>query len=109
MVQICDQLSFLLSGTEQLNIEVMTSISESTLQVDMDNAQLTGTVPPVYCYPGPLRISCRLQPLVASALQGRSGELTTEVLPALDNLFLEEHQASGAARHRAIQNRTSAF
>jgi hypothetical protein len=95
MVQICDQLSFLLSGIEQLSIDVPTIKSESTLQVDMDNTQWLELFH-LFTAVQTLRISCRLQSVVVSALQGLSGELATEVLPALVKLYLEECYTSGS-------------
>ena len=50
-----------------------------------------------------LNISRELQRSIVPALQGLTGERATEVLPALDGLYLEECQLSGP-QQRAIES-----
>ena len=45
-----------------------------------------------------LYICDELEPLVAATLRELTGERTMEVLPALENLFLDEFRPSGSAR-----------
>jgi hypothetical protein len=91
MVQICNQLSLLLSIVEQLDIQVDPYL-ESTWQVDVENTQWLELFRP-FTAVRTLRIYFKLQPLILPALQELTGERATEVLPALDSLYLG-YQAS---------------
>ncbi|KAH9971567.1 hypothetical protein BGW80DRAFT_1446400 [Lactifluus volemus] len=92
MAQIFNQLSFLLSGIDQLDIY---SVVASTWKVDMDDTQWLELFRPFTALQT-LRMSGPLQSLVMSALQGPGGEWAMEVLPTLDNLHLARYQASGS-------------
>ena len=94
MAQICNQLSLLLSIVEQLDIQVDPD-RESTWQVDMEDTQWLELFRP-FTAVRTLRITLELQPLILLALQELTGERATEVLPALDRLYLEEYQPSGS-------------
>ncbi len=71
-------------------------------QLDIKNAQWQEffqsfvTVKNIY-------LSKQIAPCIVSALQELAGETTTEVLPTLQNIFLEEFQPSGPV-HEAIQH-----
>jgi hypothetical protein len=85
MEQICNQLSFLLSGIERLKINGLDR-SESTWHVDMENAQwleLLSSFTAVQT----LQISCVMQALVMQGLDGAE-----PLLPALENVYLDEEQ-----------------
>ena len=86
MAQICNQLSFLSSTVEQLDIQVRSL--ESTWQVDIEDTQWLELFRP-FTAVRTLRISRALQSLIVPALQELAGERATEVLPALDSLYLE--------------------
>jgi hypothetical protein len=94
MTQICGQNSFLLSSVEQLD---MTSWDldrlESTGQVDQDDTQWLELFPP-FTAVRTLRISRGLRSLMAPALQQLAEEMATDLLPALDSLYLEEYRSS---------------
>jgi hypothetical protein len=94
MAQICNQLSLLLSIVEQLDVQVDPD-RESTWQVDMEDTQWLELFRP-FTAVRTLRITLELQPLILLALQELTGERATEVLPALDRLYLEEYQPSGS-------------
>jgi F-box-like len=93
MAQICNQLSFVLSSIEQLNIYMLASI----WQIDMDETQWLEFVHP-FTAVQTLHISHDIQLLVVSALRGLSGESATQVLPALEKLDVPGYQASGFER-----------
>ena len=94
MAQICNQLSFLPSIVEQLDINVGIYL-ESTLQVDMEDTQWLELFRP-FTAVRTLRIRYQLQSLVLPALQKLTGERATEVLPALDSLYLEVYPPPGS-------------
>ncbi|KAH9971613.1 hypothetical protein BGW80DRAFT_446408 [Lactifluus volemus] len=96
--QICSQFSFLLSGVKMLEIEGVYDDVESTWQTDMDHTQWLELFRP-FTAVQTLRISRWLQPLIVSALQGVGEEMLTEVLPALDNLYLGEYELFGSGPH----------
>jgi hypothetical protein len=92
MAQICNQLSLLPSIVEQLNIQAGSHL-ESTWQVDMDDTQWLELFRP-FTAVRTLRISLELQPLILPALQELTGDRATEMLPALDGLYLAGYQPS---------------
>ena len=94
MTQICNQVSLLMSIVEQLDIEVAPYL-ESTWQVDMEDTQWLELFRP-FTAVRTLRIPLKLQPLILPALQELTGERITEVLPALDSLYLGEYRPSGS-------------
>jgi F-box-like len=91
MAQICNQLSFLLSNVQQL--DVFSGYNFPTLEIDTDNEQWLEFLQP-FTAVRTLRISHRLQSPIMSALQELTGEVTTQVLPALNSLYLEEYERS---------------
>ena len=93
MGQICDQLLFLPSTVEQL--EVSDFNLDSNWQVDMEDTEWLKLFHP-FTAVRTLRIRRQLQPLIVPALQELTGERATEVLPALDSVYLEEYQPSGS-------------
>jgi hypothetical protein len=111
LAQICSQFSFLLSTIEQLDIVDHNNLIPletddvsrvySNPKVDMDNAQWLELFQPFIAV-HTLRISRHFQSLIMSAFQELTVEMTTEVLPALHTLYLEEHEPSGP-EHQAIQ------
>jgi hypothetical protein len=94
MAQICNQLSFLPSIVEQLNIQVPSRL-KSISQVDMEDTQWLELFRP-FTAVRTLRIRYQLQSLILPALQELTGERATEVLPALDSLYLEGYPPSGS-------------
>ena len=94
MAQIYNQISFLPSIVEQLDIQVP-SYLESISQVDMDDTQWLELFRP-FTTVRTLRIHHKLQSLIVPALQELTGERATEVFPALDNLYLREYPPSGS-------------
>ncbi|KAH9971523.1 hypothetical protein BGW80DRAFT_443372 [Lactifluus volemus] len=84
VVQICNQLSIVLSSIEVLYIEGF-GINES---LSRDEAQWLELFQP-FTAVQTLRISDNIQSRVLSALRGLSGELATQVLPALEELQLQ--------------------
>ncbi|KAI0245595.1 hypothetical protein BJV78DRAFT_280252 [Lactifluus subvellereus] len=93
MAQICNQISFLPSIVEQLDIQF--SHLESTWQVDMEDTQWLELFR-AFTAVRTLRIRRELQPLIMPSLQELAGERATEVLPALDSLYLEDYEPSGS-------------
>jgi len=91
MAQICNQLSFLLSNVQQL--DVFSGYNFPTLEIDTDNEQWLEFLQP-FTAVRTLRISHRLHSPIMSALQELTGEVTTQVLPALNSLYLEEYERS---------------
>jgi hypothetical protein len=85
MVQICAHFSFLLSGVEKLEIEAR----RTSVRADMDDAKWLEFFH-LFTSVQTLQISRRAQPCIVSALEGLSGELATNVLPALGDLYLQE-------------------
>jgi hypothetical protein len=92
MAQICNQLLLLPSIVEQLDIQVGPD-QEPTWKVDMEDTQWLELFRP-FTAVRTLRIALELQPLILLALQELTGERATEVLPALDSLYLEGYQPS---------------
>jgi hypothetical protein len=92
MAQICSQFSFLLSTVERLDIFYDGSFATS--EVEMDNIQWLELFQP-FTAVRTLCISHHLQSPIIFALQGLTGEPATEVLPALNSLYLEEYEPSG--------------
>jgi hypothetical protein len=100
MAQICNQVSLLLSMVEQLDIQV-DPYKESICQVDTGDMQWLELFRP-FTAVRTLRISLELQPLILPALQELTGDRATEVLPALDILYLAGYQPS-ESDHQAIK------
>ena len=102
MVQICNQLSesFIMSSIEHLYIiqEGDSAMFPLTLEDVMDETQWVELFHP-FTAVRTLYISHTIQSHVMSALQELRGESAMEVLPALDNLYLEEYWASGSEQH----------
>jgi hypothetical protein len=94
MAQICNQLSFLLSIVELLDIQDPFSLALIS-QVDMEDTQWLELFRP-FTAVRTLRICYQLQSRIVPALQELTGERATEVLPALDSLYLEEYPPSGS-------------
>jgi hypothetical protein len=90
MAQICNQLSFFLSRIQRLDIQEGSYRLKPTWQVDMDGTQWLELFHP-FTAVHTLRISCKLRPLIVSALQSLGGELAMEVFPALGDLYLEAY------------------
>ena len=91
---IFNQLSFLPSIVEQLDIQVpyhLVSIS----QVDMEDMQWLELFR-LFTAVRTLRIHHELQSLIVPALQELSGERATEVFPALASLYLGKYPPSGS-------------
>jgi F-box-like len=89
VVQICNQLSFVLSSIQWLSIYEQRWI----LQLDMDNAQWLELFQP-FTAVRTLRIYHKNHSLALSALRGLTGGSATQVLPALEELQLSWYQAS---------------
>ena len=90
MSQICNQISFLPSIVEQLDIQVGHTHQETAWQVDMECTEWLKLFSP-FTAARTVRISRELQPLIVPALQELTRERATEVFPALDSLYLEEY------------------
>ncbi|KAH9971501.1 hypothetical protein BGW80DRAFT_1460462 [Lactifluus volemus] len=90
VAQICNQLSFILSSIDQLNIDNIGSIQ----QVDMDDTQWLELLQPFTAVQTLQILSDDIESLVVPALRGLSGELATQVLPALEELQLSAYRAS---------------
>jgi hypothetical protein len=95
IAQICTQFSFLLSSVEQLDVLTFNDHSYPPLEVDMDNTQWPELFHP-FTAVRTLRIAATLQPLIVPALQEHSGELAVGVLPALESVYIEGYEPSGA-------------
>ncbi|KAH9971509.1 hypothetical protein BGW80DRAFT_1460466 [Lactifluus volemus] len=97
MAQICNQLSFILSSIDQLSIAYVGSIPQdvgSIPQVDMDDTQWLELLQPFTAVQTLRILSRHIESLIVPALRGLSGELATQVLPALEELQLSGYQAS---------------
>jgi hypothetical protein len=77
-------------------LEIRESARPQDLQHDMDNMQWLEFFSP-FTAVKTLHISKGLCPSVGAALQSLTGERATDVLPALDSLFLKGIQPSGSA------------
>ncbi|KAH9971578.1 hypothetical protein BGW80DRAFT_1321209 [Lactifluus volemus] len=97
MAQICNQLSesFIMSSIETLYIDDVLNRSSSTLQDVMNERQWLELFNP-FTAVQTLYISQKIHPHIVSALRGLSGETATEVLPALENLYLQVHRRFGS-------------
>jgi hypothetical protein len=95
IAQLCNQSLSLLSGVEQL--DVLDSRYFPALQGVMDNTQWLEFVRP-FTAVRILRISHSLRRLIVSALQELTGKMATEVLPALDSLYLGGYEQLGPVR-----------
>jgi hypothetical protein len=91
MSQICKQLSSLLSSVEQLDI-----LGGYNMLFNVDYSQWLEVFRP-FAAVRALRISRNMQSPIVSALQELTGQMTKEVLPALDSLYLQEYEPSGSA------------
>jgi hypothetical protein len=89
MAQICNQLSFLLSIVEQLNIEISyySCYEERTFQGDIEATQWLKLFRP-FTAVRTLLIHPQHQSRILLALQELTGERATEVFPALDRLYV---------------------
>ena len=95
MVQIFGQQLPLLSHVEQLEIYEPSYVHMQWIdKPDMDSS-LWLELFHLFIAVQSLRVSEKLVPPVAAALQELTGERTMEVLPALHSLFLEELEPSG--------------
>ncbi|KAI0249310.1 hypothetical protein BJV78DRAFT_1155903 [Lactifluus subvellereus] len=94
VAQICNRFSFLLSIVEQLDIKLERFFLNRE-KIDMEDTQWLELFRP-FTAVRTLRISRELQSFIVPALQELTGERATEVLPALDSLYLEEYQPSGS-------------
>ena len=90
MTQICSQYSSLLPSVEKLDIY----LDASRWQVDSDPPQWLELFRP-FTGVRTLRISCHSKSPIMCTLQDLDGEMAIEVLPALDDLYLEDYQPSG--------------
>ena len=90
VARICKQLSFLPSIVEELYIDCYRKV-----RVDIEGAQWLQLFRP-FTAVRTLRMCRNLKPLIVRALRELTGERATEVLPALDSLYLEESQPSGS-------------
>jgi hypothetical protein len=99
MTQICTQALSLLSGVKRLDIVNGTPFL--TGQANVDNRQWLGLFQP-FTAVRTLCISRHLRSFIVSALQELTGEITTAVLPALTNLYLEGYESSGS-EHEAME------
>jgi hypothetical protein len=90
VAQICNQLSFILSSIDQLDIDNWRSI----WKVDMDDTQWLELLQPFTAVQTLRLLSDNIESLVWPALRGLSGELATQVLPALEELQLSGYQVS---------------
>ena len=93
MTQVCTPSLPPLSTLEHLYIRVTTSQQER-FQIDIENDQWPEFLHPFSAVKN-LYLSEGIMLSVAHALQELSGESVTEVLPALQNIFLEGLQPSG--------------
>jgi len=96
MTQVCRELSPYLSFVERLDM-MPSSGTSLALQDDMDSTQWLELFHPFIAVQS-LRVTKKLVPLVAPALQGLTGDGAKEVLPALSNLHLEGFEPSGSLR-----------
>jgi hypothetical protein len=91
VAQIGNQLSkSFISSIDYLSIQDTTS--STTFESSMDETQWLELFHPFIAVRA-LYISHRMRSYVVSALRRLRGESSTEVLPALDNLYLEGYQA----------------
>jgi hypothetical protein len=92
LAQMCNQLSesFIMSCIETLYIDKILCALPLTLQDEMDERQWLELFHP-FTTVRTLYLSQMIHPHIMSALRGLNGETATEVLPALDNLYLQEH------------------
>ena len=100
MAQLCRQSLSLMSSVEQLDI--VSHHFHSYLQGGTDNARWLELFYPFTAVRA-LCISYKLRPFSVSVLQELTGEMATEVLPALDNLYLEQYEPYGS-EWRAIKS-----
>jgi hypothetical protein len=101
MARICNQLSFLLPIIELLDIQVGHFSRKSTWQIGMEDMEWLELFRP-FTAVRTLRISRDFLPLIVPALRELTGERATEVLPALDSLYLEDYRAS-RSKQQAIE------
>jgi len=96
VAQVCNAHFPLLSQVEQLDI-CETSSMKLAGKNEVDPSQWLELFRP-FSSVRSLYVSVTLEPLVATALRELSGDRTTELLPALQNLSLDELGPSGPAR-----------
>jgi len=96
VTQICNVHFPFLSQVDQFNIYEASDL-ELVGTNEIDPSQWLGLLLP-FSGVRSLYVSETLEPLVARALGGLSGERTLEVLPVLGNLSLDEIEPSGSAR-----------
>jgi hypothetical protein len=92
LAEMYSRLSFLLSSVDQLDI--LDVYNFGTSQVNMYNTQWLELFRP-FTAVRTLRVSRRFQSFIMSALQELTGETATAVLPALNNIDLEDYQPYG--------------
>ena len=98
--QICnDHFSSCLSHVDQLNIHTFSEDPGAELgcKNEVDSSQWLGLLRP-FSGVRSLYLSDELEPLVASALRELTGERMMEVLPALENILLDELGPSGSTQ-----------
>ena len=98
MAQICDQLSSFMSGIETLNINGHDGLKSTWMMADMDNTQWLELFHPFTAVQTLHMSREELQSLIVLTLRELGGESATEVLPALDDLYLAEFQVSASVR-----------
>ncbi|KAI0246421.1 hypothetical protein BJV78DRAFT_1364858 [Lactifluus subvellereus] len=98
--QICNQSSFLLSSVKRLDIEE-DSRCKSLWRADLDGTLWLELFRP-FTAVRTLHISRKLQSSIVSALRELTEERATEVLPALEGIYLEMYHPSGLV-HEAIE------
>jgi len=100
MMRLCERLLTIPSQVERLKLcgeawdELDSSIEEGLDDEDQDDPLWLELLNP-FVYVKSLYVSKRLGPLVAFSLKKLTGERVTEVLPRLENLFLEGLGSSG--------------
>ncbi|KAI0249442.1 hypothetical protein BJV78DRAFT_1362871 [Lactifluus subvellereus] len=97
LVQICSQLSPLLSSVERLDIKCE-DIAPLDWQDDVDHTQWLEIFRPFIAVQSLHIFGDGLDELIAPALQELTGVRVMEVLPALHNLFVLGPHPSGSAR-----------
>ncbi|KAH9974935.1 hypothetical protein BGW80DRAFT_123644 [Lactifluus volemus] len=94
MVQICSNLSLLLSGIEQLDIE---GSRTPPVQADRDDAKWLEVFRP-FTSVQILKISGRVEPHIVRALKRLGEEVAAMVFPALEHLYIEEKYLPPASK-----------
>ena len=97
--QICNDHLSCFSHVDQLNLHTFHEYPGAQLRGknEVNSSQWLELLRP-FSGVRSLYVSVELEPLVASALRELTGGRTMEVLPALENILLAEHEASGSAQ-----------